>query len=148
MQIPMFHDFPWWTHHLHSGKLTVCYWKWSIEIVDLPQKKGDFPESCQFTRGKLFSTAVAAPRCQICAARGTTSTRRSRLRVPGGTRCWERIQPGSCQFPWNRHSIYMKVSIYTAFHHPFHSGDSLVFFFAPHALGLSGLCSLPNGETG
>ena len=26
-----------------SGKQTVCYWKWPIEIVDLPMKKCDFP---------------------------------------------------------------------------------------------------------
>ena len=25
------------------GKLTVCYWKWPIEIVDLPIKNGDCP---------------------------------------------------------------------------------------------------------
>ena len=27
---------------LPSGKLTVCYWKWSF-IFDLPIKNGDFP---------------------------------------------------------------------------------------------------------
>jgi hypothetical protein len=26
-----------------SGKLTVCYRKWPLEIVDLPIKYGDFP---------------------------------------------------------------------------------------------------------
>ena len=28
---------------LPSGKLTVCYWKMAIEIVDFPIKDGDFP---------------------------------------------------------------------------------------------------------
>ena len=31
------------TSLLLSGNLTVCYWKWPIEIVDLPIKDGDFP---------------------------------------------------------------------------------------------------------
>ena len=29
--------------YIPSGKLTVCYRKWPIEIVDLPIKDGDFP---------------------------------------------------------------------------------------------------------
>ena len=32
-----------WIIFIPSGKLTVCYWKWPIEIVDLPIKTGDFP---------------------------------------------------------------------------------------------------------
>ena len=34
------HSHIYW---IHSGKLTVCYGKLPIEIVDLPTKSGDFP---------------------------------------------------------------------------------------------------------
>ena len=35
-----------------SGKLRVCYWKWPIEIADLPVKNGDVPLFFgMFTRG-------------------------------------------------------------------------------------------------
>ena len=39
LQIPYPYPYP----SLPSGNLTVCYWTWPIEIVDLPMKHGDFP---------------------------------------------------------------------------------------------------------
>ena len=48
--------FPYLIYHISiyipSGNLTVCYWKWPIEIVDLPNlKMVDFPYKSLFSHG-------------------------------------------------------------------------------------------------
>ena len=81
-----------WLQGITSGKHTKSYWKWSIEIVDLPIKNGDFPvRYVSLPEGNLkkkMDSAIWMSVTHQALLAKEAATKRWRYRPVAAWRCW------------------------------------------------------------